>query len=110
MTKIGQLNRMITLQDLVRTPDGSGGANATWQDLAKLWAKIRPRHANETLNADGLESTATHVITIRHYPGLTPDMRFVIGARAFEILSIVDENESHCWHICKCREVLGDDV
>lgn len=108
MTMIGELNRRVILQDMVRTPDGAGGSEATWNAIAELWAKIRPRHAGEHLVADAVTSAATHMITIRYRNGLTPDMRFVAGSRVFEIVSVIDEKEANCWHMCLCREVLGD--
>lgn len=110
MTNIGHLNRRVVLQDISRSPDGSGGAETAWVNIAELWAKIRSRHGNENLNADGLTSTATHTVTIRFFASLTPDMRFVLDQRIFEIISIANLNEAHFWHVCACREVLGDAV
>lgn len=59
----GHLDQTITLQRLVRTPDGVGGTLDSWQDYATnatVWAKVMAKAGRENMN-DG-RMVASYVV------------------------------------------------
>lgn len=101
---IGDLRQRIRLEQVVRLGDGGGGASESWSLVAVLWAAILPLGGGESVNADGLEGRVTHEIWIRYRRAVVPEMRFVRGARVFEILSVIDVEERHRWLKVLCEE------
>ena len=106
MTCISDLNKRLVIERPQQTPDGVGGADTGWVEFASVWAGIKPRFAGEKLHGDVVYAKATHTITIRHLAGLKPDMRFRLGSRIFEILSIINVDETDRWLKCFCSEQL----
>lgn len=102
MTKIGQLNRRLTLEAPVAVSDGVGGTSVSWQPVAKVWAEVRSRLGEKRQWAEALTSEATHLIRIRRTKALGSNMRFTEGARVFEIRSVVEDGRH--WTDCLCRE------
>ena len=104
MTCIGQLNKRLIIQDVQLSPDGVGGFQNSWVVFATVWAKVRSRHVGEKLIGDVVTSTTSHLVTLRYLDGLRPRMRFVAGARTYQILSIINVGEEDKWLTCLCRE------
>jgi SPP1 family predicted phage head-tail adaptor len=102
MTRIGQMNRRLTLEAPVAVGDGSGGTTVTWQPVAKLWAEVQSRLGDKRQWAEALTSEATHLIRIRRTRQLASNMRFTEGARIFEIRSVIEDGRH--WTDCLCRE------
>jgi len=105
MICIGELNKRLVIEDMTRTSDGAGGSDVSWSNFAIVWAKLRPRHGREKLWADAITANTGHVITIRFVDGLQTRMRFVDGARIFEITSIINVDENDQWLSCLCEEI-----
>jgi SPP1 family predicted phage head-tail adaptor len=102
MTRIGQMNRRLTLEAPVAVADGTGGTTVTWQPVAKLWAEVQSRLGDKRQWAEALTSEATHLIRIRRTRQLASNMRFTEGARIFEIRSVIEDGRH--WTDCLCRE------
>ena len=102
MTRIGQLNRRLTLEAPVTVSDGVGGTMVTWQPVARLWAEVRSRLGDKRQWAEALTSEATHLIRIRRTRQLASNMRFTEGTRVFEIRSVIEDGRH--WTDCLCRE------
>ena len=102
MTRIGQLNRRLTLEAPIAASDGAGGATVTWQPVARLWAEVRSRLGDKRQWAEAVTSEATHLIRIRRTKRLASNMRFTEGARVFEIRSVIEDGPH--WTDCLCRE------
>lgn len=101
---IGRLRHRLTLEALIRTPDGGGGASETWAAITQLWGRIRPTSGTESVDADARAGHVSHEITLRHRSGVTPAMRLRSGARVFEIAAVLDIDERHRWLKCFCVE------
>jgi SPP1 family predicted phage head-tail adaptor len=100
---IAALRERLLLEQPVRTPDGGGGATVTWETVAELWAHVRPISGDERLRHDQLAGRVTHVVWIRHRPGVLPAMRFRQGARIYEIVAALEVG--HRTHLkCLCEE------
>ena len=103
---IGKMRYRVTLQQPARTPDGGGGASVAWTNVSDLWAALMPIGGNEGVEADGLKGRTTHEIWVRFQAGLGPHMRFILGARVFDIRSITDIEEAHRFQRCLVEERL----
>jgi SPP1 family predicted phage head-tail adaptor len=92
MSATGRLNRRLTLEAPVETPDGAGGVARTYEAVATLWAAVEPETARGGLDADARGATVTHRITIRMRDGLTTRHRLRDGARLYRIVSLREES------------------
>lgn len=106
------LDRALTLQATVRTPDGAGGFGESWDDLGTLWGEVSPRNARETSGAAGPVSVAAFRISVRTAPvGATnrpvPGQRFVMGGRVFRILGVTEHPYSRRYLRCETREEVA---
>jgi len=102
----GLLSSRLTLEAPLRVADGAGGAEITWIVEDSLWAHVVPQNGGERLSADAARATVTYRITIRHRDGVTPDKRFVWGARQLAIHAVLDDGEGR-WIVCLCEEEQG---
>jgi SPP1 family predicted phage head-tail adaptor len=103
---LGDLRHRLALEAPIRTSDGSGGATRTFTAVADVWAAIRTLGGNESPDADRLGSRITHTVWIRYRDGLKPDQRFRLGARIFEIRSVIDHDGRRRFLECHCEEVV----
>jgi SPP1 family predicted phage head-tail adaptor len=85
-----RLRERLTLEAPMRTPDGGGGATLAWQNVAELWAHVRPISGDERLRHDQLSGRLTHEVWIRYRPGVVPAMRFTQGPRIYEIVAVIE--------------------
>jgi SPP1 family predicted phage head-tail adaptor len=93
-----RLRHRLTLQQEVQTPDGAGGSQRTWENVADLWAEINTvihKFGDEKLVAGQMQSAITHKITLRYRTGITTGMRFVYDERAFNIRNIMNVQENN---------------
>lgn len=101
---IGELRHRLTLERLVQSADGAGGFSEGWAVEATLWGRLRPLSGSEAVHADRLSGRHAHEITIRYRSGVDPSMRFRMGARIFEIVSIENLGERGRWLRALCEE------
>jgi SPP1 family predicted phage head-tail adaptor len=104
--RAGKMRRRVVLEQPVRTSDGGGGASIAWSPLATLWAAIQPLSGHERPRFESLEATLSHKITVRFRSGISPDMRFRLDTRIFNIRVVRNEDERNRWLICLCEEIV----
>ena len=103
---IGRLRHRLTLEAPTRMTDSAGGARQTWREIGKLWAALRDLSGGEKEYAEA-ESAAKKVeVIIRFREDITPDMRFIYGARMFNISAILDQRGTKRFLTCICEEAL----
>ena len=97
ITEVGRLRYQVILQTQGGTADGMGGVTATWSNTATIWADIMPISATERTQADKVIGDITHKIIVRHRAITSPNMRILYGTRVFNIVSVVnpDNSSSH---------------
>lgn len=100
----GELRTRLTLEAPCRTSDGGGGATVTWQELAQVWAAVRPQTGDEDFALDRVAGTVSHEIVIRYRADVTPKMRFRQDARVFAILAAFDPDARRHWLRCLAEE------
>lgn len=67
----GSLDQRVTFKREVRTPDGMGGATVEWQEIATVWAMVRPMSGRERERAGRVDAERMYVIKIRNREDLT---------------------------------------
>ena len=111
--RAGQLNRRITLQRRGSAQDSFGGVQATWIDVATVWADIQPLSGRELENARRMASEVSHQITLR-YQTLLTDTRAVAAYRArykgrvFNLHAALNEDEANVLITLLASEGLND--
>jgi SPP1 family predicted phage head-tail adaptor len=106
---IGAMRHRITLQTpAAATPDGDGGFTETWTALATVWASIVPATARdlERLVAGTVQSSATHLVTIRYLAGVTTKTRVVFGTRLFSVTGMQNPEERNISLVLVCQEIV----
>jgi SPP1 family predicted phage head-tail adaptor len=88
----GLLNRRLTLETPVETPDGAGGVIRAYEPVATLWASVTPLSAHTPRDAEGAGGTITHRIGVRIRADITTRHRFRDGARVFRIIGLRDRD------------------
>jgi len=90
---IGKLNQRITIQRAVKTDDGGGGFNFSWQSVVNnpsVYAAIQPLSAGESFQFSKLEFKASHRIIIRYREDITTEMKIVSGDKSYTIKAVQD--------------------
>lgn len=103
--KPGNLRHRITLEQITRASDGAGGYTETWSVVANVYADVYPLKGQERYDAQQIQATQSHRVTIRYRAGITPDMRVKYGARILRIDAVIDPEERHRELILMCSEV-----
>lgn len=88
--QIGELCNRLSLETPLRSGEAGGGAEITWSPIAEVWGAVRALGGTESVEADGIKARASHEIWIRWRSDVVPQMRFVDGARVFDIVSAAD--------------------
>lgn len=61
----GELTERVIFRREVRTSDGMGGSELSWQDISTRWALVRPMSGRERLAADKVEASSNYLIVVR---------------------------------------------
>lgn len=101
---IGDLRHSVEIERAVAAGDGAGGASLTWILVARVWAAIWSRAAEESFRFDREAGTASHDVWIRYRNDITPDMRVRYGTRVFNILGVIDVEDRGKFLRCPTEE------
>lgn len=106
--RAGTLRHLVTLQTPTSAPDGDGGFTDTWTALATVWASIVPATARdlERVVAGTVQSSATHLVTIRYLAGVTTKTRIVFGSRLFSVTGVQNPEERNISLVLVCQEIV----
>ncbi len=104
----GMFNKLVTLQYKTYTRSALGEETVTWTTEDTIWVGIRPIGSTrrEYLAMQQVQADVTHMVTLRHRWGLTPDKRFKYDNRILTIQNVIDAGERHDTLICYCKEEL----
>ena len=107
----GTLTKRITLQKPGNAVDDYGQpVPGSFDDVATVWAAIRPTGSSERLAASQMQSGQTHVVTVRYQSSLaaaTGAWRIVYNARHFGIVGLPrNPDEAGRWLVFDCTEAI----
>ncbi|WP_443090319.1 phage head closure protein [Basfia succiniciproducens] len=88
--EIGKLRHRVTLQQQANTQNDYGATITTWQDIATVWAEIKPISGREYFSAQQVQSEVTTQIWIRYRNGIEPTMRVSHNGKHYEIISVLN--------------------
>lgn len=106
--RAGLMRHRITLQQSTPTRGGTfSDPQEAWSAFATVWARVAPLSGREFFQNREVHGEVDHRITIRYLVGVTSKMRVQLGARIFQIESVIDLEERHVEQQLMCREVFS---
>lgn len=88
--RVGELSERVALKRPVLARDDSGGAVRTLQDLATVWAMVRPLTGREREQAERTDSVADYLVVVRARSDLQAKDVIVWRSRTLNIRFIRD--------------------
>jgi head-tail adaptor len=112
MNKSVNLNRLLSLETLLNTPDGAGGFQNDWTEIGKIWADVSVRSAGLRETSLNDVSQGRFKATVRSAPvgsSARPKagQRFVEGARVFLIDAVTELDRAGLYLICWLHEEVA---
>lgn len=113
MKGAGELRHRVTLENPgTAIPDNEGGFTQTWTRLGGTdhAAAVEPATARdlERTVSNTVQSTASHIVTIRYLPDVTTQTRLIFHDegrdRTFSITGVQDPGERHRELVLACEE------
>lgn len=92
--RAGDLNSLVTIQQLATGQDAAGQPVTTWLPLATVWANIKAVSGIETVKAGADTSIVRASIRIRRRADVTAAMRVVYGATTYLIKAVLPNQET----------------
>ncbi len=84
----GRLTEYVTIQRASSDVDDEGGEIDVVEDVARVWAEIRPLSGRERMQAGQIAAPANYRMTIYRRDDLTEDMSVVWGKHTLNIAFI----------------------
>lgn len=106
---IGRLRHRISLQQLTERQNHFGAVVSEWQDVAQLWAEIKPISGREQLQNAQIQSEITAQIWLRYRPDVKPTMRVLHQNQQYEIVAALNHQGRSTMLQLLCKEVSDDD-
>lgn len=100
----GRLSTELILEARSSVPDGYGGFDEAWGEIAAVWARLEPVSSASPIWAGRTLDEVTHRVTIRFRDDVAAGMRFTKGARCFLVRTVVDPDERGRYLVCLTRE------
>lgn len=101
----GILNRRLTLEAPVKSPDGQGGTVRSYNAVGTLWASVIASGMRAAFQADGRGVAVSHRIVVRRNPAVTPLHRLHDGAAIFRIVAMREDATRQFLHIDAERRI-----
>ncbi|KMY59953.1 phage head closure protein [Geobacillus stearothermophilus] len=93
----GLLRHRITFQQYDENAVNENGFpledSQRWTDVKTVWAMIKTLQGREYYEAATTQNENTVRFVVRYTTGINPDMRIKYKDRAFEILSVINDDE-----------------
>lgn len=94
--RVGSLRNRLQVQRTLDARDLDGGVVADWSTVATVWGAVEPARGDEPFLSGRFEGQVTHLVVIRYgldLAALGPKYRVLFGARALEIVGVVNKDE-----------------
>lgn len=93
----GKLRHSVAFERSVKTPDGAGGFNRTWETAATVRAMVTPLSGNERWQSQRVEANTTHRIFIRYRSDINTELRVNFGGRIMQVVAVLNIEERSKW-------------
>ena len=108
----GDFRHRVAIQTNTPTKDPNGGEVASWATTSNVWASVQTLAGNKREIARQIDGDATVQVRMRFCgTGGVPDVtilnRLLFGARVFEPVLVVNENERNIMIQITCKEKKG---
>ncbi|MDP5211067.1 phage head closure protein [Microbulbifer sp. 2205BS26-8] len=103
--RIGALRHRVILQTRTLDSRATGAKVENWNNLATVWAEVKPHAARELTAADSRYQETSHQITIRYRAGITSKMRVLFGSRTLQVETVINAMEQNRWLHLLCKEI-----
>lgn len=112
--RAGPLDKLVTFQRRAAGLDAYGQRSGAWEDVAIVWAAIRPLSTSERARAASVVGTVSHEITVRFDSRLVgvddvAGWRIALGARTFNPGPPRNVDEQDRALVFDCTEGGGDE-
>jgi SPP1 family predicted phage head-tail adaptor len=109
---IGALRHRVIIENpgtAVADLDGGYTEVQTAAVPSPIWASIVPATARdlERVVASAVQSTATHVVTVRYHPAITTKTRLRFGSRVFAVTGVQNQDERNLELKLTCEEIVA---
>lgn len=104
--RAGELNRQITIQQLLQSKDSEGGLVDSWSDFATdIWASVDNYSGNEPsiVKHGGLVGVSRVLFKIRYLSGISNTMRIVYDGKNHAIKHVSNWREKNKWLYLDCE-------
>jgi SPP1 family predicted phage head-tail adaptor len=102
----GLFRHRITFQEFIETTNENGFPVQEWIDVKTAWAMIKTLQGREYYEAATTQNENNVRFVIRYTSGINPDMRIKYKDRAFEILSVINDDERNITLTIIAKEVV----
>lgn len=102
--KVGELRHRVTIQATTAVQDTSASYAESWNDVATVWARVRPMNGREYYAMQQAQSSVSHEVVVRFRRGVTTANRLKLDSRIFDIEGVVNYDERNEWMILYCTE------
>ncbi len=93
MIRLGDLDRVLTLEKRVLSPDGAGGMNESWVAVtgaATVYAAVRDLTGGQRQRMGQTLDRATHRIVTTYRPDIVAGMRLCEGTHVYMVMAVLD--------------------
>lgn len=102
----GAMRHRLTIESPVDTPDGCGGLIRTFVARATISAAMQHAKMSHRAGSFGETVEITHLIHLRSSADVAAGWRLRKGARRFEIVAILPDDQASGFILCHCRELV----
>lgn len=87
----GRLDQIVTFENRVAVPDGVGGMDYAWSEVAKdacVWAAVVARGAREAMDQDRMSAAGVYRFTIRDRCDIDETCRIIWQSEAYNVRAV----------------------
>ena len=91
MLRAGQLNRLVSIEQVSETKGVSGDLQRAWVELAKVWSEKVDLSGRELEAAKSIHAEISVRFRIRYRADIKAGMRIVLAGELFSVLAPLDK-------------------
>lgn len=108
MIRPGPMRHRVVIQRRATGTDAAGGVRDAWEEFASRRASVDRAAGSEVWASAQRSGRVPTVFRLRYLDGVTPAMRLLVGGRAYNILSAVDQEGRRAELVITAEELVGE--